>query len=439
MAKRKLDDTFVRSVKAKPGERIEIFDTILPAFALRVSGPTPRRPECSKSFVCYYRLAGSSKTPVRRTLGRYPGMSVADARKEARATFEDAERGIARGAPEPVAKVVPAPVVVSVDTAFDRFVKRHLEAKGRATSYIKNTRRMYEHYVKPTWGERDIRTITRADVVEVIDSVVDAGKAVQANRVLAAVRKFLNWATDRSLIEVSPVTKMAAPSAEHSRDRELSPEELRIVWLAADRLGYPYGPVTKLLILTLQRRNEVAQVSWSEFQNLSTPELALWKIPAERTKNGDENDVPLSALAAACLPEKPEEEGGSYVFTNSKGTPVCLFGHTKERLDEACLAVIKERAVEEGRDPEKVQPLTHWTFHDLRRTGSTRMAEDLDIDPHVIEAILNHKTGIIKGVARVYNRAKYLRRKRIALDSWAAYVEHLAQPNSANVVALRSA
>ena len=145
MAKRKLDDTFVRSVKAKPAERIEFFDTILRGFALRVSGPTPRRSECSKSFVCYYRLAGAppSQAPTRRTLGRYPSMSVGDARQEARETFADALRGVDRGAPVPVPAVAE---IVTVRVAFGKFVTRYLEGKGRAPSYIQNTRKMFEHY-----------------------------------------------------------------------------------------------------------------------------------------------------------------------------------------------------------------------------------------------------------------------------------------------------
>ena len=307
-------------------------------------------------------------------------------------------------------------------------------AKGRAPTYVANTRRLLDLYVMPKWGNRDIRSICRADVADMVDAVVDAGKPIQANRVLAAVRKLLNWSLDRGMIETSPVIRIERPSAEHDRDRVLSADELRLVWRAAGAIGFPYGAIVQMLILTLQRRNEVAHATWQEFGDLAA---AVWQLPADRTKNGEPNDIPLSEQGLAVIQGLPRLSKSGLVFSASETLP-SGFTHAKKRLDKAIVAVLKREAVGRGDDPEEVRPLPHWTFHDLRRTGATRMAEDLGIAPHVVEAILNHLTGTIRGVAKVYNRATFTRPKKHALDAWGAYVEGLAAgPADSNVRRMR--
>jgi integrase len=192
------------------------------------------------------------------------------------------------------------------------------------------------------------------------------------------------------------------PAVEKARERCLSDDELGAVWRASLSLG-EYGAIVRLLILTGQRRSEIAEMTWSEIDLAAK----VWTLPAARAKNGRMHSVPLSDAALAIL-ENFSAGAGLNVFA-----PVS-FSREKAQLDAA--STIRADST-----------LPPWCIHDLRRTCASGMAA-LGVPPHVVEAVLNHKSGVIRGVASVYNRYSYAAEKRSALELWAAHVAGLPAP-----------
>jgi integrase len=178
--------------------------------------------------------------------------------------------------------------------------------------------------------------------------------------------------------------------------------------------GTTFGNVVRILLLTGQRRAEVAGMRWSEFRDLDS-ETAIWEIPSERTKNKQQHLVPLGQSVRAILHSVPRS--GEFVFTTTGITPVSGFGKAKARIDAHINAL---------RRADGLDKIDEWTLHDLRRTMVTVMNEKLGILPHVVEAVVNHMSGLAKaGVAGVYNRALYLDDRRRALDAWAVYLDEI--------------
>jgi integrase len=202
------------------------------------------------------------------------------------------------------------------------------------------------------------------------------------------------------------------PAPEQSRERVLADKELKSIWQAADELGHPYAGIVKLLILTGQRRNEIAGLRWSEI-DLDVRSLHL---PAQRTKNARAHDVPLSAQALAIVAGLPRLVDADLVFT-VKRKPVTGFSRAKERLNGA-------------------SGVTDWTLHDIRRTVASGL-QRLGVRLEVTEAVLNHKSGSMAGIVGVYQRHDYASEKRDALQRWADHVDALVSGAKANVVALR--
>lgn len=172
----------------------------------------------------------------------------------------------------------------------------------------------------PHIGAKRIGDVTKHDILSVLDGIVDRGSPVTANCVLAVTRKLFNWASDvRGLIVVSPCKGIGAPTAELSRDRVLSDDEIRAAWAAFDDTGWPFGPLAQLLLLTGQRLSEVAETQWSEIDL----EAKTWKIPKERTKNDRAHEVPLSDAAVEIIRALPRIEGkAGYVSTATGAQPV---------------------------------------------------------------------------------------------------------------------
>jgi integrase len=220
---------------------------------------------------------------------------------------------------------------------------------------------------------------------------------------LAAIKKLFAWCLDRGTIEINPVVALRAPAREVPRDRVLSDAEIVACWRAAEQEGFPFEQFAKLVMLTGQRRGEVAGMRWSEVDL----EQGTWTIPAKRVKNASQHVVPLAPLCIGLLRRVPRFLGSDFVLTTTGKTPISGFGRLKRRL--------------EGGVGSK-----DWRIHDIRRTVATNMAV-LRVPPHVIEAVLNHRTGIVSGVAAVYNRHAYTSEKREALLKWAEHVERITK------------
>lgn len=442
MPKIKLTDAAVQKLKAPKGGRAEFFDVTLPGFALRVSGATERNPEGRRSWCLFYRFGGEQR---RITFDPpYPALGLADARRRA----GDALQLLAAGK-DPIAEKADlkrnaARKPDTVAAAVDLFIKRHLEAKKRAPRYITETRRNFDNHVLPRWGERDIKTISRRDVIELLDAVMDAGTQVRredgkkhhipggpisANRTLAAVRALFNWALRRGIIDSTPAALVERPGAETRRERTLAADEIRAVWQGAEKMGGAAGAFFRTAMLLGQRRDETARMRWGDLDL----EAGIWSIPADMTKAGRAHMVPLPPAAIDVLRHIPrkmaEAPDGTlspspHVFTVGGRSPISGFTALKRRLDKK-VSEIRGTADQDGLEP--------WTIHDLRRTAATEMAR-LGVPRLTISKLLNHAD---RTVTAIYDRHDYLTEKRDGLARWAGYVEGLNKPAVANVVEMR--
>ena len=385
--------------KIQPGSaRREVPDGLVGGLYLVV------QPSGAKSWAIRYRADG---TPRKHTIGTWPRVDLAGARRLAQSGLREAAEGgdpsAAKKAARQAAKALPDRGLV--EAVVDTFVERYLKPNNKASS-AKETERNLRKEVASRWRGRPLSAVTRADVHDLLDSIVDRGAPVQANRTLASFRKMCAWAVERGIIETSPCEKVKAPTAERSRDRVLTDDELRAVWAACDVVGWPFGPMVRMLILTAQRRDEVAKLRWSEIDL----DARLWTLPRERAKNGVEHAVPLSKAAAALLADLPRV--GEFVFTTNGRSHVSGYSKIKRRLD-AAISASRGDAL-----------MPAWVFHDLRRTAATGMAR-LGVGLPVIEKVLNHVSGTFGGIVGVYQRHSFADEKRQALDAWGGFIEGL--------------
>jgi integrase len=407
----------VKAVEAfKPqSARREIPDGLLTGLYLVV------QPSGAKSWAVRYR---ANSTPKKLTLGPWPALDLVAARDLGRKALVKVAEGRDPGMEKKERRRAQASGEQDqrdlVEKVVETFIERHAKAKTREASW-RETQRILNKDVVPAWRGRRIQDITRHDVIALLDAVVDRGAPTLANRVLAAVRRMFNWCLERGLLTTSPCLDIKAPSAESSRDRVLSAEELRLIWHACEAIGWPFGPLVQLLMLTGQRRDEVGAMRWSEIDL----DRRLWTIPRERVKNDQAHQVPLSDPAMAILRSLPKVGGSAgFVFTTTGTTAVGGFSRAKERLDATTLQTMRNEAAEMGRNPAEVLPLPHWTFHDLRRTAASGMAR-LGINLPVIEKVLNHNSGSFAGIVGVYQRHSFGDEKRAALEAWGQFVESL--------------
>jgi integrase len=428
----KLTDAAIQRFKVPRGARVDYFDASLPGFALRVAGPSDRAPEGRRIWTLFYRFAGTQKRLSFEP--PYPALGLAAGRKRAGDALAMLSEGKDPAAAKAATKEAAAQPPDTIANVVDLFIKRSLEAKRRAPRYIEETRRNFRNHVLTRWGDRDIKSITRRDVAELLDDVMDRGTKqkgdgrkrrqtpggpISANRTLAAIRALFNFALDRGIIDASPVVRVERPGEETPRERTLTAEEIRSIWTGAGAIGDPFGPFFRFVLVTGQRRDEAARMRWVDVDL----DAGTWTLPAPATKAKRVHVVPLAPLAAGILQAVQRKSDGRkpspYVFTTAGNVPVSGFSKAKPRLDAA---------IAKARDGK---PLDAWTIHDLRRTCATGMAE-LGATEFVIGRVLNHAAKGVTG--KVYNQWGYLPEKRVALEKWAQRLENLTQPPEANVV-----
>jgi integrase len=394
-----LTDAAVRKKKPDERKRVEIHDGRGLYLIIQPTG--------AKSWAYRYRVGGKSR---KLTLGTFPAIDVAQARSLCSAAALKTKAG---GDPALEHKSA-----LEADDTFERiarlFIERYARPKnrgwqqsarwlglkpGEGDTLVRNG-----NGAIAKWGSRKISTIKRADVIHLLDGLVDKGKPISANRTLAAVKKLFNWAEGRYGLIGNPCSRMEMPGTETARDRILSDDELVRVWKAAAerdiQSGSHFGSIIRLLILTGQRRSEVAGMKWSE---LDLPNK-LWTIPRVRVKNDTEHTVPLSAEALAIIDRVPRVVSWNFAFTSTGKLPN-NFSKAKVDIDKA--SGVKD-----------------WTIHDLRRTVASGMAR-LGVQLPVIEKVLNHTSGSFAGIVGVYQRHSFADEKRAALDLWGAHVARL--------------
>jgi integrase len=424
--------------KADHARRREIPDGVVTGLYFVIQ-PTGR-----KSWAVRYRHFGK---PRKMMLGNYlagndakmAGAELVRVRGEAADILERVRQGDDPAAEKQIAKKVASDNDTIDRSRFDSvarlFLSRYAKPKNRSWKETARQLGLAPDKAKPEeaedpkafvtikgsavdkWGHRPISSITRAEVIGLLDDIVDRGAPIMANRILAALRKMFNWSIQRGLIEASPCEKVKPPTAEKSRDRVLSDDELRALWIASDTMGWPFGRLFQMLVLTGQRREEVGGMKWREISG------DLWTIPRERVKTNKAHEVPLSPASVALLERLPRVGGEGYIFTTTGTKPVSGFSKAKDMLDEKMLAVLRKQAEEAGHDPKEIE-LAPWRLHDIRRTVASGMAR-LGISLAVIEKILNHTSGSFGGIVGVYQRHEFSEEKRRALDAWASFVARI--------------
>jgi integrase len=386
------------------------------------------QPSGAVSWALRYRADGSSR---KLTLGQYPALGLATARKRAAEALGQVAGGKDPARTKTAARAAAKAETDKVERVVELFVERYAKPKTRDW---RETERMLAKEVAGRWKGKRLSEITRAQVNAMLDEIVDRGTPIRANRVFAQFRKMCKWAIGRGIIERSPCEGVTAPSPENKRERVLGDVEVKLVWEAAGPLGWPFGPIVKLLLLTGARRDEVAGMRWSEI-NLGA---RTWTIPRARSKNDRAYEIPLSDTVMAVLESLPRiGDRVDFVFSTTGRTAVSGFSRMKANVDAAIAERLREEAKARGAVPEA---MPDWILHDLRRTVATNL-QRLGVRLEVTEAVLNHVSGSRAGIVGVYQKHDYAAEKRAALMAWATRLAEIVsgEAQASNVVELASA
>jgi integrase len=419
----------VKKLKPRPVRR-EVPDALMPGLYLVI------QPSGKKSWALRFRLGGR---PRKFTLGEYPVIELDEAREQARTALLAAKKEgcdplVERRKTQALAAIAIGDTV-TIEDAVKQYIKVYCRPANRSWRETARTLGLKPdpddenrftrtgNGIVANWGGRLVRDISDYDVQTRLDTI--AAKYPQAaNQEHAFLRKFFRWCVSRKIITASPCKDVERPADPVDRDRVLIDAELRQVWLAAAKLAYPFGDIVRLLILTGQRRNEVAGMQWCEIDQAAR----MWTIPKERRKSRNKTakplDVPLSDAALDIISKLPRiKSDKGFLFTTTGNSPISGFSKWKSKLDD----IIRKADGD-------VAP---WRLHDLRRTLATGL-QKLGIRLEVTEAVLGHTSGSRAGIVGIYQRHDWASEKRVALDAWAQHVLALTAEQDDNVVHLRS-
>jgi integrase len=400
-----LTDQQVRSLKpgsipidVRDGEQRGLILTVLP------SG--------RKQFTVRYRLRGKQK---RLILGDYPGLSLAKARKRARHELTAIDGGADPAGALQTAKRAPTDTVEAL--AAD-YLKRHAAAKRTASEDT----RILNVDVLPYWRERSVRELTRRDVRALLERVSDRGAPIMANRVLAVVRKMLNFAVEHDWIDANPAGLIKRPGEEASRERVLTDDEIRRVWRLLEHfpttpeekqapgrarakgttddplcpISNAHAAILQLRLLTAQRGGEVSRMRWQDVDL----KAGWWTIPAAHTKNKRAHRVPLTARALELIKAQVKDSDGE----TATEAVFSAAGSARDRAKKSPSVIARTLNLKDFRG------------HDLRRTAATKMGA-AGIPRTHIAYVLNHADGTPRAT-QVYDRYEHDNEKRVALETW---------------------
>jgi integrase len=415
MAERvRLTDREIKALACPPGKRdVLVFDAALQGFAVRVTSSG------SKSFLLQYRRGDAVH---RLALGKVGDVSAAEARRLA-----ELARGRLAAGGHPVAEKS-ASLAAERNARADAKRAKAADAltlarlveqwaavglKSRSADYRHEAPAALARALAAHW-HRPAHALTTRELQKRIDTI-DATMPTTALHVKAYGRSAFNWAQRRGLVVANPFAPVVIETRLESRARALTDGELAAVWNALEAMTYPFGPYFRLLLLTLQRRDEVAAMRWAEL----APDFRHWTLPAGRAKNRRAHIVHLCEPARAILAGIPRRAGSDLVFTTTGLTPISGFSRGIRALRDQ---VAKHTPAE----AEAADEADRWRLHDFRRTGVTVLAR-LGVLPHVADKLLNHVGGTISGVAAIYQRHEFLAERAAALDLWAAHVLAVAR------------
>jgi integrase len=403
----KLSNSKIATLVRPPDkDDVVVWDDELPGFGVRLRGD-------AKSYLCQYRVGDQQR---RESLGDVRKIKLEDARKAARHRFAKVQLGIDPGAERERARAK----AVAMDLTLGVIAQRYLDAKQ--ASLRPSTYRASERYFRIHWQpfcDRPLETVRRADVAARLQEIIKVHGRTAAARARANLSAMFGWAMKEGLAESNPTTATNDPRAGiPPRDRVLAEAELASVWKACQ--DDDFGKIVRLLILLGCRRREIGALKWQEIDVAR----GTVTIPGARTKNHRALTLTLPPTAIEIMSFVPHQEGRENVFGNgAEGFTAWSY---------SLVALNNRVAAAEGK------PLAHWSLHDLRRSAATHMAE-IGIQPHIIEAILNHQSGHKAGIAGVYNRAAYEREKTTALAQWAEHVMAIVEGRKSKILSLQRA
>lgn len=364
-----LTDKTIRALKPPPEGQVIYFDTHLTGFAIRLSQGGAR------TFLCVH---GRHRTKT--TIGRYPILTLQQARRRAREVLAHAVLNPSCG---------PA---LSFAAALDRY-RKHREPELKPSTFKDHMR--YLGYF--SWSGT-LDGIATRDVARALDRIEKPSEKAHAH---VAMKTFFNWCVARRYIDRSPLQGLPRPKPSTPRTRVLTDDELAAVWSAASKSD-AYDLILRLLVVTAQRAGQIDSLreDWIDYQN------RLIVFPAAAMKNNQEHILPFGPVAESLL--KQAKPIGGYLFSPAEivPRPFSNWAASKKRFDKRCNIAV------------------HWTHHDLRRTWATNAAR-LDVQPHIIERVLSHITGTVSPVARIYNRWKYIEPMREAIEKVEGHVTQL--------------
>jgi integrase len=401
--RKRIDDNAIQAAQnraQRTGKKVYVWDRGLKGFGLYAS------PHGATSWLIQKWQDGKAK---RTAFAQYPAVGIDEASEWARERIKQFNKG------EDIFDWKAELRVQRLEklraAKLGEVATLYLDTKRNPGNYWPEVRRLFQNQIVPALGaETPIRAITKAELLALVDAKQASGRPGAARTLFAVLRPFLKWCASRDYIDSLLLENVEAPKPKKSRERILSDPEIVAFWRATqeDRL---FGPFHRLLLLTAQRRDEVAGMQWREIRE------KIWTIPGSRTKNGETHIVHLSPQALAQLPTK--RGNSEFVFTTTGDCCIAGHGKAKARLDKL------------------MQPEEPWILHDLRRTAASGMAAQ-GILPDVADRVLNHISGSRGGVKGIYQRYEFLNERKRALEAWGNYVERLVyeKPLVDNVVSL---
>jgi integrase len=386
----KLDSKTVAGLELGGKTDVIVFDSTLTGFGYRLRAGSSE--EVRRSWIVQYRRAGRSR---RLLLGSAEVLSAEQARVAAKTVLAK----VALGEDPQGDKAAQREADKST---FAAVVEDFLEAKDgtiRQRSYAETKRYLTGPYFKPLHA-MPFDQVARRDVGARLLAVAREHGRTAAARARSAISELYAWGMGQGLSGSNPVIGTNKPKVAKPRDRVLSDQELAAIWREAG--DGDFGRIVKLLILTGQRRTEVGGMGWQEVDF----DKATWTLPARRAKNGHQHVLPLGDMALELIANTPRMVGGEHLF-GARSNGFTTWNHSKRAIDTRL------------RDE-----VGTWRLHDLRRTFATRLC-DLGTAPHVVEQILNHRSGHRGGIVGVYNHSRYEREVKAAIALWDAHVGEL--------------
>ncbi len=387
MPSKALTDAIVAEAEPPAAGRLELWDADLPGFGLRIT------PAGQRSWQVMYRIDGRKR---RLTLGSFPALPLKFARDAARATLKEVAKGN-----DPAAQRAS---LRSGALTFARFAEAYIEryAKREKRTWQADAR-MIEADLLPVWGPRAIDDIRRRDVIEMVERVCARGHPYAANRRLALLRKMFAWGVEVDMVPATPVVGVTPPGREARRQRLLDEAEIAALWRAWNNMAWPFGPLFKLLLLTGQRRNQVASLRLADIGFAQQ----IWTVPEESGRPGSGHEIPLSTFALEIATSVPRT-ASDYVFP-ARGQPdrhASGFSKAAQRAS-------------------RLSGVADWRTEDLRRTMADGMVR-LGTPAPVVRNILDRAARTTVGGVEVGDDRSAFEDMRAALEAWGERVREIA-------------